>query len=98
MPIVRYLDSLLIIHPDLKTLNNINTFVITWLKLNCRGTVAKLTCKFSEFKQGFDFLGYRFIKIFKNGKSKIYVYPTKKSQKFLIWLIGEKCRNSRGVL
>ena len=95
--IVRYLDSLLIIQTGLTLLNKINIFVTTWLKLNCRITAAKLTCKVSEFKRGFDFLGYRFIKIFKNRKIKISVYPTKKSQKYLVWLLGEKCRNFRGM-
>ena len=92
-----YLVSLLIIQTDLTLLNKINIFVNTWLQLNCRITAAKLTCKFSEFKPGFAFLWYRFIKIFKNGKIKISVCPTKKSQKYLVWLIGEKCRNFRGI-
>ena len=97
MPIIRYLDSLLIIHTDLNIQHKIYSFLISWLTLNFKIKLANFVYKVSEIQQGFDFLGYRFIKIFKNGRIKICVYPTKKSQKHLLWLIGEKCRNSRGI-
>ena len=95
--IVRYLDSLLITHRDLNTIHKINAFLTCWLNLNFKITVPNSISKVNDIKRGFEFLGYRFIKILKNGESKIHVYPTKKSQKRLIWLIGEKCRKFRGI-
>jgi hypothetical protein len=84
MPFIRYLDSFLIIHTDLNILHTIYSFLTGWLNLNFKITVSKAIHKVSEIKQGFDFLGYRFIKILKNGKIQIRVYPTKKSQKHLL--------------
>ena len=94
---IRYLDTLVIIHANLNLLKKINSFLISWLHLNFKISVSKLMHKISEFKRGFDFLEYRFIKIFNNRRIRIYVYPTKTSQKYLIWLVGGKCRNFRGV-
>ena len=97
MPMVRYLDTFVIIHTNLSILQRIAIFLTGWVKLHFKISVSLDNCKVSESKQGFDFLGYHFIKIFKNGIIRIHIYPTKKSQKHLIWLIGEKCRTFRGI-
>jgi hypothetical protein len=94
---IRYRDTFVITHTNINLLKKINSFLTSWLHLNFKIPVSKLMYRISELKQGFDFLGYRFIKIFKNGKIRIHIYPTKKSQKYLIWLIGSKCRTFRGV-
>lgn len=93
----RYLDSLVIIHTNLNILNKINTFLTGWFILNFKIKIAKFNNQISEITRGFNFLGYHFIKTLKNGKIKINVYPTKTSQKNIIWVVGEKCRTFRGV-
>ena len=84
MPMVRYLDTFVIIHTNLSILQRIAIFLTGWVKLHFKISVSLDNCKVSESKQGFDFLGYHFIKIFKNGIIRIHIYPTKKSQKHLI--------------
>nr|YP_009514394.1 putative reverse transcriptase and intron maturase [Caulerpa lentillifera]AXG75898.1 putative reverse transcriptase and intron maturase [Caulerpa lentillifera]QUV75634.1 hypothetical protein [Caulerpa lentillifera] len=50
-------------------------------------------------KNGFNFLGYSFIKIFNKQKKtyRIKIYPTKENQKRLIKNVGEICRRYRSI-
>jgi len=50
-----------------------------------------------ESTKGFVFFGYHFINLYKNGNIKVKVYPSKESQKKLIFFIGEKCRQFRSI-
>ncbi len=93
--IVRYLSSLIIIHTNLITLNKINIFLKYWVIQNLIIKSYLWITNFTKLSDGFEFVGYRFIKILKRGIVK--VYPTKKSQKHLIYLIGEKCKKFRGL-
>jgi hypothetical protein len=53
--------------------------------------------KVLESTQGFSFLGYQIINIFKNSSNRVKIYPSRISQKELITTVGGICKKFRSI-
>lgn len=95
--LVRYLDNLILIHKNENVIREAKQEITKWiwdgphLKLNEEKTIIRNT------NNGFHFLGFTFITINKSNILKIKIYPSRKSQTFLLLKVRRIIQNNRSA-
>jgi len=95
--VIRYMCNFVVIHESLKIVFDTFSILTKWFTTTSQLLLREEKINIVESTKGFVFFGYHFINLYKNGNIKVKVYPSKESQKKLIFFIGEKCRQFRSI-
>ena len=80
LKVIRYADDILVTHKDIEVIHLVKQEIKEWLWRHCRLTLNDEKTKISDSSQGFEFLGFMFITINRNGVDRIKILPTRASQ------------------
>lgn len=80
LTVVRYADDIIIIHKDRKVIENAKLEIEKWLWENCKLTLNQTKTRIHDSTEGFDFLGFTFINVMRNGISRLKIYPSRSGQ------------------
>jgi len=80
LKVIRYADDILVIHQDIEVIHLAKQEIKEWLWKHCRLTFNDEKTKITDSTQGFEFLGFIFITINRNGVDRIKILPTRTSQ------------------
>jgi RNA-directed DNA polymerase len=95
--IIRYADDFLIIHRNKKTILDAKTEIEQWLSKTSKLELNTNKTDIISSKEGFRFLGFRFINVKRNNKMRIKIYPDKESVKNVTLKIGNILRTNRAI-
>ncbi len=95
--VIRYADNFLVIHRDREIVVKAKDALSKWLANTSKLTFNEDKTKILNSQQGFDFLGFSFINVIKQGTSRIKIYPSKENQKRIVESIGDRCRKYRSI-
>lgn len=82
--VIRYADDFVIIHYDKQRIIEAKKKLQEWLNTTSKLELSQEKTHIRFIKEGFDFLGFRIISIYRNGKFKTKIYPQKSSVKRII--------------
>lgn len=80
LKVIRYADDILVLHHDPNVIKLAKQEIKKWLWKHCRLTLNDEKTKITNSSQGFEFLGFMFITINRNGVDRIKILPTRTSQ------------------
>ena len=79
--IVRYADDFVITHYDKQRIVEAKEELEKWLNKTSKLELSQDKTKIKFIREGFDFLGFRIVSIYRNGKYRTKIYPQKSSVK-----------------
>lgn len=97
LSVIRYADDILVIHKDESVINQIKKEIEIWLWENCKLTLNQEKTKIHLSTQGFDFLGFSFITIQRNGIDRIKIYPSRSGQAQILWNLREVIQKNKAA-
>ena len=97
LKVIRYADDILVLHKDLKVIKETKSEIEHWLWQNCRLKLNHAKTKIISSSQGFEFLGFQFITVKRNGVDRIKIYPTRTSQARILSNIREVVQRNKAA-
>lgn len=97
LTIVRYADDFVVLHKDPEIVEKAKHELSDWLLYTSKLHLNEDKMQIKQTYTGFDFLGHSIINIRHNNKCRIKIYPSRKNQKELIDVIGDRCRKFRSI-
>ena len=97
LTVVRYADDIIIIHKEREIIKKVKIELEKWLWDNCRLTLNQNKTKILESNQGFDYLGFSFITIQRNGIYRLKIYPSRKSQEKILSNIRDVIQKNKAA-
>jgi RNA-directed DNA polymerase len=79
--VIRYADDFVITHYDKKRIVEARNELETWLNKTSKLKLSQDKTKIKFIREGFDFLGFHIVSIYRNGKYRTKIYPQKSSVK-----------------
>ena len=95
--IVRYADDFIVTHLDKTVIENAKLALENWFASTSKLTFNSTKTRIIPATEGFEFLGFSFINIVRQGQFRIKIYPSKKKQLSVINKIGDVCQKSKSV-
>lgn len=97
LAVIRYADDFVLIHPNKEVLFAAKVELSKWLSGTSGLIFNEEKTKLTSLNQGFQFLGFHFISITRNGTPRIKIYPAPKSLKNLLSKVKDIIQNNRNV-
>lgn len=97
LTVIRYADDILVIHKDLSVIKQAKCEIEQWLWKHCKLELNQEKTKIYNSSQGFDFLGFTFITIKRNGKDRIKIYPSKTGQAQILLNLREVIQKNKAA-
>ena len=79
--VVRYADDFVITHYDRQRIVEAKEELECWLKSTSKLTLSETKTNIKFIREGFDFLGFLIVAVYRNGKPRTKIYPQKSSVK-----------------
>lgn len=93
---IRYGDRFVIVDHDLELLKQLVLHTRDWF-LNLGLELPKQGFAIKDARQSFDFLGFQYTQVRKNGRYKVQIIPSRKSQRYLLLQIREIVQTHKSV-
>lgn len=97
LTIIRYADDILILHKDKEVISKTKNELEKWLWQNCRLTLNQDKTKIYNSSQGFNFLGFSFITVNRNGIDKIKIFPSREGQTRILLNLRETVQSNKAA-
>lgn len=97
LTVVRYADDIVVTHKDRRIIEQAKSEIEKWLMNNCKLTLNQTKTQILESTQGFDFLGFTFINIKRDGMSRIKIYPSRSSQARILLNLREVIQKNKAA-
>ncbi len=94
--IIRYGGNFVIIHKDSEAMERIREFSLNWLS-SIGLTLNPTKIRFMASTEGFEFLGFHFTHVMKNGSLKTKITPSRASQARLLLNVRTQVQTLKGV-
>lgn len=95
--IIRYALHFVVIHDNFDIISKAKNALNEWLSKTSKLHLNETKTKIVDSRNGFNFLGFSIINIVRNGVTRVKIYPSKKNQKLLIQIVGDRCRKFRSI-
>lgn len=95
--LIRYADDFVVLHQSKEIIEKSKLFIENWLYTKLKLKLNTDKTRLIRSSEGFNFLGFQFISIQQNGKTKIKIYPSKSSLKSINTKIGNITRKNRSI-
>lgn len=95
--VVRYADDFIVTHLDRNVLEKAKIALEEWFTNTSKLTFNNTKTRIVSAMEGFNFLGFSFIHLMRQGKARIKIYPSKEKQVSIIKKIGDLCRKYRSI-
>lgn len=95
--LVRYADDFVVIHKDPQILAKAKDALSNWLANTSQLKYNEQKSKIVHSSMNFNFLGFSFINVNRNGVPRIKIYPSTKNQQKFIKEIGDRCKKYRSI-
>lgn len=79
--VIRYADDFVVLHRDEHVINAAKTETKLWLAKTSKLNLHDVKTRIRTTQEGFEFLGWRFVHLKRNGKFYARIYPSKKALK-----------------
>lgn len=96
LAVIRYINDLVIIHKEKSIIQEAKGKIAKWLLDGPRVEINEAKISILHSNEGFDFLGFSIITIM-CGRSRIKIYPSRKSQFTLLFKVQNIIRNNSSV-
>lgn len=97
LKVIRYADDILVIHKEKGVIEKSKLEIDKWLRKNCRLALNPEKTRIYSSTQGFDFLGFSFITISRNGTDRIKVYPSREGQARILQNLREVIQRNKAA-
>lgn len=94
---IRYADDFVIIHTNKDLLVRAQEALAQWLLIGSGLRFNVRKTRVVDSTQGFNFVGFSFINVVKNGISRAKIYPSEKNVSSLLKKVGDRCRKFRAL-
>jgi RNA-directed DNA polymerase len=97
LSIVRYADDFVLIHPSHDILVAAKEEITNWLKSTSKVSLNEHKTQIKAVRQGFDFLGWSFITVKRNGIPRTKITPSRNSQNKLLSKVRFIIQNNKAI-
>jgi RNA-directed DNA polymerase len=97
LTVIRYADDILVIHQSQDVIKKSKLEIDNWLRKNCRLTLNQEKTKIFSSSQGFDFLGFSFITVSRNGTDRLKIYPSREGQARILQNLREVIQRNKAA-
>jgi RNA-directed DNA polymerase len=97
LSIIRYAYNFVLIHPNSQILEESKQILIEWFASTSKLTINEEKASLVSLRKGFDFLGWTFITVKRNGIPRAKIVPAKKGIKCLMDKVSTIIKNNKSV-
>lgn len=97
LTVIRYADDIVVLHKDLKVIEEAKYEIEKWLLQNCNLSLNREKTKIFDSSKGFDFLGFTIITIQRNGRDRIKIFPSRRGQSRILINLREVIQRNKAA-